>query len=360
HDLNNILTPILATGQLLPITLGTVDTRSQQLIETLNCSAQRGTKLIQQILSFAQNGSNISSPISIGELLTETHQIVKQTLPQSIVLSLDISNDLWSVMGNETQLHQVFMNLCVNARDAMTTGGTLQISAKNLLIDEPYLQMHDDAVLGPHVQVTVTDSGTGILPEIQTQIFEPFFTTKPKNEGTGLGLAAVLNIVKSHGGFIDLKTAVGQGSQFHIYLPATPDSLCVATPSLELLRGHGEVILVVDDDPAICKVMQLALEAYGYEALVAHDGLGAIAMLAEHRASICCILIDLMMPDMDGKTAIPLLQRLHPQVNIVAMTAEAMTTMPPNTTAIELKLNGTLNKPFTTSDLLTMLHKVLG
>ncbi|MEM7793316.1 MAG: response regulator [Cyanobacteria bacterium P01_C01_bin.118] len=359
HDLNNILTPILATGQLLPITLRAIDDRSQQLIDTLNCSAQRGTKLVQQILSFAQDGTSISDVISVDELLTETHQIVQQTLPQGIEIVLEMADDLWLVKGNDTQLHQVFMNLCVNARDAMVDGGTLRVSARNLLIDEAYLQMHAAATLGPHIKVTVADTGTGISPEIQKRIFEPFFTTKAKNQGTGLGLAAVLNIVKSHGGFIDLQTGVGQGSKFHVHLPADLNSANIPTPSLELLQGHQEVILVVDDDLSICKVLQIALETHGYQTLMAHDGLSAIAMLAEYRALVRCILIDLMMPDMDGKTAIPLLQRLQPDVNIVAMTAETVAVMEPEVTVIELSLSGVLSKPFTTRDLLTILQRLI-
>lgn len=242
----------------------------------------------------------------------------------------------------------------------MVDGGTLRVSASNRLIDEAYLQMHAEATLGPHIKVTVTDTGTGISPEIQKQIFEPFFTTKAKNQGTGLGLAAVLNIVKSHGGFIDLQTRVGQGSKFHVYLPADLNSVNIPPPSLELLQGHQEVILVVDDDLSICKVLQIALETHGYQTLMAHDGLSAIAMLAEYRTVVRCILIDLMMPDMDGKTAIPLLQRLQPDVNIVAMTAETVAAMEPDVTAIELNLSSSvLNKPFTTCELLTLLQTVI-
>ena len=358
HDLNNILTPILGAGQLLPITLSSIDERSLRLIETLNYSAQRGTKLVQQILSFAQAGSSVSAVLAIDELLVETHQIVQQTLPQTINSHLDVPSDLWLVNGNETQLHQVFMNLCVNARDAMPNGGMLRVSASNLVIDESYLIMHGEATVGPHVKVTVADGGIGIAPDIQKQIFDPFFTTKAPKQGTGLGLAAVLNIVKSHGGFIDLKTAVGQGSQFHIYLPATPDSVSVAAPSLELFWGNQEVVLVVDDDLAICNVLQLSLEAYGYQALIANDGLGAIAILAEHRALVRCILIDLVMPDMDGRTVVPLLQRLHPQVSIVAMTG-TIAPIQPKSTLSDLKLDGTLSKPFTNRELLTLLQKVL-
>ena len=358
HDLNNILTPILAAGQLLPITLDTVDQRSQQLIKTLNCSARRGIKLVQQILSFAQDGSSVTSVISLGELLAESNQIVQQTLSQSIDVCLEVPADLWVVKGNDTQLHQIFMNLCVNARDAMPMGGTLRISAKNLLIDDPYLLMHDHANRGPHVMVTVADTGTGIAPDIRDRIFEPFFTTKAASQGTGLGLAAVLNIVKNHGGFIDMQTALGEGSQFHVCLPADPESVRVPPSSIEMLRGRQEVILVVDDDPAICKVIQLSLETYGYQALIAHDGLGAIAMLAEHRSLVRCILIDLMMPDMDGQTAIPLLQRLQPEVCVIAMTG-AIIPIQPDAAIRELSLDGTLNKPFTTHDLLILLQQVL-
>ena len=358
HDLNNILTPILATGQLLPITLDTVDQHSQQLINTLNCSARRGIKLVQQILSFAQDSSSITSVISLGELLAEINQIVQQTLPQSIDVCLEVPADLWLVKGNDTQLHQIFMNLCVNARDAMPMGGTLRVSAKNLLIDDSYLLMHGDATRGPHVMVTVADTGTGIAPDIRDRIFEPFFTTKAASQGTGLGLAAVLNIVKSHGGFIDMQTTVGEGSQFHVCLPADPNSVSVPPSSIEMLRGRQEVILVVDDDPAICKVIQLSLETYGYQALIAHDGLGAIAMLAEHRSLVRCILIDLMMPDMDGQTAIPLLQRLQPEVCVIAMTG-AILPIQPDLAISELSLDGMLNKPFTTHDLLILLRQVL-
>jgi CheY-like chemotaxis protein len=240
----------------------------------------------------------------------------------------------------------------------MADGGTLRVSARNLLIDEPYLQMHDAATLGPHVMVTVTDTGTGIAPEIQSHIFEPFFTTKAASQGTGLGLAAVLNIVKSHGGFIDMQTAMRQGSQFHVYLPADPHSVSIPAPPMEMFRGRQEVILVVDDDPAICKVLELSLETYGYQVLLAHDGLGAIAILAEHRALVRCILIDLMMPDMDGQTAIPLLQRLQPEVSVIAMTGAILPT-PAESVASELNLDGMLHKPFTTHDLLMLLQKVL-
>ena len=354
HDLNNILTPILGVGQLLPITLPTVDKRSEQLIQTLNCSAQRGTKLVQQILSFAQGGGGGRRPVAVVELLQEARQIICQTLPQNIQVELDTPEQLWPVLGNDTQLHQVFMNLCVNARDSMQTGGTLKIFAQNLLIDETYLQMSQEANTGPHVVITIADTGTGIDPAVQQHMFEPFFTTKSSSKGSGLGLAAVLSIVKSHGGFINVQTELDQGSQFQIYLPADPGSVPAAPPVLELLQGQRQLVLVVDGEPAVGKVMAVALETYGYEALVAQDGLGAITLLAEHRDEIRCVVIDAAVADINGQTLIPILQRLQPRVKILTMLG-AVPTFPDR---VEI-ISGCLTKPFTTQELLIEVHQAL-
>ncbi|MEM9089469.1 MAG: response regulator [Cyanobacteria bacterium P01_F01_bin.53] len=357
HDLNNILTPILGVGQLLPITLTNIDEQSAQLIEMLNCSAQRGTKLVQQILAFARDTSDLRRIISVGEVLDEIERIIGQALPRSIAFEKGVDSALWLVKGDDTQLHQVFMNLCVNARDAMPEGGQLRVHAENLLIDESYVQMYPEASLGAHVVVTVSDSGTGIPAQTLAHIFDPFFTTKDPGQGTGLGLAAVLGIVKSHGGFIDVQTVIDQGSQFRVFLPADPGSVKSPTVPLEVLQGQQELVLVVDDEPAVCQVMQLSLETYGYEVLVAPDGVGAIALLAEHRDRISCVVIDLMMPDMDGRTAIPLLKRLNPQVPIVVMTG-AMGNV--SEAQIDpLSIQGTLAKPFTTRALLTLLQQAL-
>jgi two-component system, cell cycle sensor histidine kinase and response regulator CckA len=355
HDLNNILTPILGVGQLLPMMLVDADECTQQLIETLNYSAQRGTKLVQQIVSFARNSSDFREVLSIDELLKEIERIIQQTLPRSIKLELNIAPDLWLVKGNDTQLHQVFMNLCVNARDAMTKGGTLRITAENLLIDESYLSMHLEANIGPHVVVSVSDDGTGIAPEVLDRIFDPFFTTKSAGQGTGLGLAAVMGIVKSHSGFIKVQTVVGKGSQFRVFLLAEPESSNEILVSLDRFYGQQELILIVDDEPEIGKIMKLSLESHGYQVLVAHDGIEAIALLAEHLGQVHCILIDLMMPDMDGQTAIPLLRRLQPQISIIAMTGD----ITPDQGLTQLNLQGRLSKPFSTYDLLALLKTCL-
>ncbi len=357
HDLNNILTPVLGVGQLLPMLLAEPDDRVAQLLETLNCSARRGTKLVQQILSFARDNPANRQTLSVPELLGEIERIIGQTLPRSIQIQMALAADLWLLQGDDTQLHQVFMNLCVNARDAMPQGGTLALAAQNLWVDEAYLRMHPSAsVPGPYISITISDTGTGIAPEILAKMFDPFFTTKAASQGTGLGLAAVMSIVNSHDGFLDVQSTVGVGTQFQVCLPA--DAAAVIEPSGgdDVLAGNDELILVVDDEAAICDVVKLALELHGYQVLVAQDGIDAIALLAEHRDRVRGVVIDLMMPDMDGQTAIPLLRRLHPQVGILATTGMRSPDLMQRLEA--LGVQDILIKPFTTQTLLQKLQSL--
>ena len=357
HDLNNILTPILGVGHLLPLMIPEMPAQAMQMVETLNCSAQRGTKLVRQIVSFVRHSSGFRQTLSITELLSEIEQIISQTLSYAISIELQTLRDLWLVEGDDTQLHQIFMNLCVNARDAMSAGGTLLIKADNLLVDELYQQMHPGLSLGPHVVVTVSDTGIGMSSDTLQHIFDPFFTTKPSSQGTGLGLAAVMGIVKSHGGVVEVQSTLGEGSQFSVYLPAEPASAQAKTAPLSLLKGQQALILVVDDEPEIRRVIQMSLEAHDYQVLTAQDGMEAIAILAERKADIACILMDMMMPNMDGAKAIPLLKRLSPTVPILTMTGSIT---PSTRDSLEqLPAQGSLAKPFTTQALLVQLQAVL-
>ena len=225
HDMNNILTPILAASQLLPLRLTNIDDRSRSLLRILEESAKRGTNLVQQILSFARGSDGTRSPVQIRQILSEVVRVARQTFPRSIEISLNLATiELWSILADATQLHQVLMNLMVNARDAMPNGGTLTVATENLVLDENYARMNIDARIGPYVVVTISDTGTGIPPEILARIFEPFFTTKTPEQGTGLGLSTTLGIVKSHGGFVTVYSEIAQGTQFKIYFPAEVSS----------------------------------------------------------------------------------------------------------------------------------------
>jgi signal transduction histidine kinase/CheY-like chemotaxis protein len=354
HDLNNILTPMLTIVQLLPMKIPNLDENTRRLLDTLESSAHRGTSLVKQILSFARGVEGKRIVLQIGHLLAEVKQILEQTLPRSISIHTGASWNLWNVSGDATQLHQVIMNLCVNARDSMPTGGRLSVEAKNTKLTEQQARRYLDGQPGDFVMITVSDTGTGISPDILHRIFDPFFTTKDLGHGTGLGLSAVLGIVKSHGGFLDVQSHVGQGSHFQIFLPAQRETSTEHDRDVDMLTGHQELILVVDDEESICEITKTALETYNYRVLTAHNGEQAIALFAEYRDEIVWVLMDLMMPTMDGLTAIPLLQRLNPQVQAIAMSGLNSTTAVAE--AERLGFKHFLAKPFATHELLSKLQ----
>jgi two-component system cell cycle sensor histidine kinase/response regulator CckA len=355
HDLNNILTPILLVVQLLMLKMPELDKPTQNKLKILETSAHRGSALVQQILAFARGVEGKRHTLQVSHLLREVRQLIQQTLPKSIAIETDVDPHLWPISGDATQLHQVFMNLAVNARDAMPDGGTLHIRAENRMLDHQFTHMHLDAQVGPHVVVTVTDTGVGMPPQVRDRIFDPFFTTKAIGKGTGLGLSAVLGIVESHGGFIDVESEVNRGSQFRLYFPATHVENPPPETNLELLSGNQELVLVVDDETAICEITKNTLEAYNYRTMVAHDGLAAIAILAEYKEQVHCVLMDLMMPAMDGLTAIPLLHRLNPDLRVIAMSGLNATETA--TQARKLGFQGFLLKPFDAQELLQSLRR---
>lgn len=357
HDLNNILTPILAVSQLLPLKFPNIYSEHEHLLEILEDSARRGADLVKQVLSFARGVEGKRMTLQVKHLIREVVKIIKQTFPRSIEVCIDVAPDLWTVYGDSTQLHQVLMNLCVNARDAMPDGGSLTISAENLLIDENYARMNLDAKVGPYTVVTVADTGVGIPREIVERIFEPFFTTKELGKGTGLGLSTVIGIVKSHGGFVNVYSEVGRGTQFKVYLPAAQGIQIESTPQLEPLAGKEELILVVDDEPAIQEITRALLETHNYKTLVASDGIEAIALYAQNRDKISAVLMDIMLPSLDGLTAIRTLQKINPSVKIVATSGLASSSKLAQ--ASTTNLSGFISKPYTVKELLLTLQKVL-
>ncbi|MEC4819064.1 MAG: PAS domain-containing protein, partial [Scytonema sp. PMC 1069.18] len=273
HDLGNILSPILMSAQLLQMQITDEETQVQVLLETLQTNAQRGAALVKQVLSFARGVEGKRTNLQIKHLILEFQQFAKQTFPKSIEFSTKIASDLWTVYADATQLHQVLMNLVINARDAMPHGGELRICAENFWIDENYAKMHLEATVGPHIMITVKDTGIGMSPEILDRIFEPFFTTKDIGKGTGLGLSTVLGIIKSHGGFVNVSSSVGKGTQFQIFLKAVTENQTQPVEDLELPAGNDELILVVDDEPKIRETVKTALAAYNYRVMIASNGI---------------------------------------------------------------------------------------
>lgn len=358
HDFNNILTPILAAVQLLPMKIVNLDEQSRGLLTLIEDSTKRGAALVKQILAFARGAEGKRVPLQVKHILSEVMQVVRQTFPKNIKLCSDSSSaNLWTVAADANQLHQVLLNLCVNARDAMPNGGTLSLSLENQQVDSAYARMNLEARVGSYVTIKVADTGTGILPELMERIFDPFFTTKEPGKGTGLGLSTVLGIVKNHGGFINVYSEVGKGTEFRVYLPAIADAVSPQVEELALLSGQQELVLIVDDEPFIQQVIQTTLETYNYRTLLASDGFEAIALYIERRDKIDVVLMDMMMPSIDGPTTIRTLQELNPQVKIIATSGLASNSQ--MAIGVGSSVKAFLAKPYTAKELLDTLQRVL-
>lgn len=357
HDLNNILSPVLMAVQLLQAR--NTDETSQRLLEVLHRNVVRGSEMVHQVLSFARGTSAQTISLQPRHLIREVTNILTETFPKSIKLQQSLPTDLNMIQGDPTQIHQVLMNLCVNARDAMPGGGTLTITAENTVIDEQFARMTPYAHAGAYVLINVSDTGSGIPPEILDRIFDPFFTTKEPGKGTGLGLATVLGIVKSHDGFLTVDSKVGAGTRFGIYLPActTDQPASNVQQAAEPPVGHGEMVLVVDDEAAIREITQTTLEAFGYRVLTASEGTQAISLYAQHQDEIRLVLTDMMMPYMNGPALIRALQRINPQVRIIASTG--VTSKGAISDVAKSDIDCLLPKPYSATKLLEVMAKMI-
>ncbi|MBG1241300.1 hybrid sensor histidine kinase/response regulator [Nostoc sp. NZL] len=358
HDLNNALTPMMMTVQLLEAKLP--DEKSQQWLTIMEKNVKRAADLVKQVLWFSRGSVGNFKTLQVRYLISEIENIVKQTFSRAIEIRIDVpQQNLWNIFGDATQMHQVLMNLCINARDAMPYGGILKISAKNFWVDSDYARMNIDAKVGSYVMISICDTGIGIKREIVDRIFEPFFTTKELGKGTGLGLSTVLGIIKSHGGFVNVVTEVGKGTEFQICLPVTQTMEIDGKlgGDHELPAGHGELILVVDDEDSIREVTQTWLEKNAYKVLLASDGIEAIALYTKHQQEISVVLVDMMMPSMDGPTTINVLKKINPDIKIIGVSGLAS-----NHEMIRILGNNVkllLSKPYTSSDLLRNLQMVI-
>jgi PAS domain S-box-containing protein len=357
HDLNNILSPILTATELLQ--MRTNEEGSLRLLELIQTNALRGSEMIRQVLSFARGVEGDYTTLQPSHLIKEIVRILTDTFPKNIEIRFSLAPGLWTVSGDATQLHQVLMNLCVNARDAMPEGGKLRIEAENVEIDEHYARMNVEARPGRYVRLLVQDSGVGIPREILDKIFDPFFTTKKLGQGTGLGLSTAAGIVRSHGGFINVYSEVDRGTHFTIYLPASQGPPPAAPSPLrpDLPRGNGECILVVDDEASIREVARETLVTFGYTVMTAQDGTDAIAQFAARASEIQLVLTDMMMPFMDGPATIRALRKLAPSLRIIATSGLKTTPRQAETTSLEIQ--AFLPKPYTAETLLKTIAMVL-
>lgn len=359
HDLNNLLAPISLSSDLL--LRNEMDDKSRELIAVIKTSVERTGSVVHQVLAFArgvENGEHII--IQPKPVLKEVANIAKKTFPKNVSVFLKILNDLWLIKGDPTQIHQVLLNLCVNARDAMSEGGDLILGAENLHMDSQFASTYEKAKAGPYVKFTISDTGVGMLAETKERIFDPFFTTKNLSEGTGLGLSTAHGIVESLGGFISVESEVNQGSTFNIFIPAEESPSNIQHTSelkSNLPLVNGDLILLVDDNLEFQKVTQETLENQGYKVLLAEDGTEALAQFTKHGNDVKVMITDIAMPHLDGTTLVRTLKRMNSDLKFIVSTG-----LGEKATIEKLEDLGVkkfLKKPYNTDTLISTLHEVM-
>ncbi|MCC7373322.1 MAG: CHASE2 domain-containing protein [Verrucomicrobiales bacterium] len=349
HDLNNALSPILMGVQMLKAK--TSDPSVQRVLSVMESNTQRGAGMVRQVLLFARGQDGVTGPVQIDALLHELEGVLRQSFPAAIQLSVLTPADLWSVRGNATQLHQILLNLCINARDAMPAGGQLTLAADNADLDAAEAQDLPGLKPGRHVMLLVSDTGSGIPPEIQARLFEPFFTTKPQGIGTGLGLATVASLVKAHGGAVRVRSQVGEGTSFEVYLPAlehAPISPPVESQTASSITGHGELILLADDELSLRDLVRDSLQDHGYKVVVAGSDIEALALAREHAPRLRLAILSARLTTQSLATQ---LRETFPHLPLLLITSAT----PPQSGPT----SASLPKPFTLETLLSKVHALL-
>ncbi len=357
HDLGNLLVPVLIGAKMLQQRFPE-DEKAMRILKMIQQSGIRGAEMVKQVLAFARGVEGERVPLSPVGVFREVEKIVVQTFPRTITLEPQVPEDLWRIEGDSTQLQQILVNLCVNARDAMPEGGQLTIRAENITVDAAMARMILDARPGHFVRLSVTDTGIGMPSDVLVQVFEPFFTTKPVGTGTGLGLSTVYSIVKSHNGFATVYSEVGLGTTFHVYLPFSKADVPVETSQREVVvhQGKGKLVLVVDDEPFILEAASEALMEAGYTVRTAATGRQALEVFDAHAHETAAVVIDLMMPELDGLATIRALRARDPRLPIIAASGLGESKA---LVASEAGAPVFLAKPFTAAQLYEALEKAL-
>ncbi len=320
HDLNNLLSPMLMARSLLEDSVS--GQREREMLDMVHHAARRASAIVKQLLAFSRGEEGERHPVEVAHLFKEISGFLRETFPREISISVTPQRGLWAVEADPTQIHQVLINLCVNARDAMLSGGVLSLTAQNVELSETEAQLNPKARPGPYVLLSVADSGSGIAPDIIERIFDPFFTTKDVSHGTGLGLSTVAGIVKNHAGFVTVYSEVGAGTTFNVYLPAAT-TLVAQAKSAERMQspaGKQELVLVVDDEFSITASIRHLLVKHNYRVLTAANGREGLSIFQEHQGDIALVITDTMMPVMGGLQMVRELRQLAPNLAIVAST----------------------------------------
>jgi PAS domain S-box-containing protein len=355
HDLNNVLAPILMATEMLGDQLKQPEDLA--MLKIAETSAKRGIDLVKQILQFAQ-GTKGQGTMKVKSVMDDFVNLIRKTFPRTLDFDTDIPVDLMPITCDPTQLHQIVLNLCVNARDAMPNGGNLSIKVCNTILSNRTFTGNPEPVSGSFVELTVSDSGTGIPPEVLSRIFEPFFTTKQPGKGTGIGLSTVTTILRNLNGLLDVSTVVGKGTTFRVYLPSInqigPAESRIIPSASDL--GSGEWILLVDGELALLEMTQGLLEAHNYNVLTAIGAEEALVCLKKYEDKISVVITDLTMPGMSGSDLIATIRETLPRVITICLSGSADMALQIST---DIRPHAFLQKPCSTKEMLALLKKLL-
>lgn len=360
HDLNNLLTPLLLGVEMLK--MGVNKNQLDEILGIIQNSAERGAEMVKQILIFASGAKKSTEPIQPKHILKEIHNIIRDTFPKDISLINPSTKELWLIEADATQLTQVLLNLCVNARDAMPQGGELKVFAENVFLDQTYLATRPELtglIAGAYVAFKVVDTGIGMSEEVLEQIFDPFFTTKDANKGTGLGLFTAQTIIKNYKGIIQVNSKLGEGSCFSFYIPAyeKKENATIIEASLPTYLGNGELVFIIDDELALCEIIKATLESANYQAIFAADGVEAIATYNEYKDKVAVVLLDLHLPLISGIALIRVLQKISPNIKIIITSGLARAEE--ISEALKQGAASFLAKPYVAQDLLKLINETL-
>lgn len=357
HDLNNILAPIMMSASVL---------REEQftatccdLVTMIEQAAARGADIVRQLLTFARGVEGDRVVLKSEAVVGQVAHIIRQTFPKSINFQISAQEGVWCIMANLTQLQQVLLNLCLNARDAMPSGGKLLLSAENCDFSGGQPLPDPGAKPGRYVKLEVVDSGTGIPADVIDKVFDPFFTTKELGKGTGLGLSTALGIVRSHNGFVTVYSEPGKGAAFQVYIPATVEALRGARETTErpAAKGNGELILVVDDEPGIRSITEKIIKRNGYEVITAANGVEALKIYSDNSSCIKLLVTDLMMPLMDGAKLTREIKEINPRLPIIVASGYCDATTESEMQALGVAMR--LAKPYGQDQLLSAIHETI-
>ena len=354
HDFNNILAAIIPNAELIKLS-SPKESENYKRAEIIEKSAARATEIANKMLTFTRSQEHYKEWTDLNEIIRNTLDLVRSSLPSHVTLEVDLAPDLYALYADKTQMEQILVNLILNARDAMPDGGTIAIHTENEVIGERYQHTHLEP--GKYVKMTVSDTGSGIPPEIISKIFDPFFTTKEVGKGTGLGLSMVYGIVQNHKGYVFVESQVNEGTRFTIYLPASGKSTKTVgrRDEVEPMAENGRTILVVDDEQNVREVLGDILRFLGHRVLLADSGHAALAIYQEHGKAIDYIILDMRMPKMDGRATLQQLRLTNPHVKVIATSGFDASN---EKTYKEMGIVGFLKKPYNIARVSRMLEEI--